>query len=361
MRITRLFGFSLSASLCISAGAEAQHTGTHSAGSPTPGTATGQSGMTMPSGTSADTALLTGLLGTRAPTGIATVEGRTVRVTLSGDQPGSTRAWYVHRGSCTRDEGIVGSARAYTPIVVDARGTGTGSASLDAPFVAGGAYYIAVHASATDAGSEAIVCGPLMKSAMAHIATGARPTSNSGNMRMGNMPMGNMPMGNTPAMDHSAMGLPGMAASTMADSPSLDSVAAFVLSIHARMMADPVIRERAMTDPVLRDMLARVPSTGSATTMATDAMPRMTMPSQSQSARRGATPAASRSTSRSKARSAPASSRGAAAKSAPVSKKPPAPSAPKPAAKPAAAPAPKNPMPSMPGMDHSKMPGMSKP
>jgi hypothetical protein len=352
MRITRLFGFSLTASLCVSAGAMAQHTGTHSAGAPTPGTATApaQTGQPVPSSTYADTALLTGLIGTRAPTGIATVEGRNVRVTLTGDQPGSTRAWYVHRGSCTRDEGVVGSARAYTPITIDARGSGTASVSLDVPFAVGGTYFVAVHASATDAKSETIVCGPLAKTAMASTAPGTHAMAN-----MGNMPMSHT--GNMAGMDHSAMGMTGTRMPAMAGSPSSDSTSALVL-------ADPVIRERAMTDPVLRDMLARVPSGGEAT-MESGAMPGMAMPSRSQPARRAAAPAAPRSTSRSTTRStsgSSASSRGTAAKSTQTSaKKPAATPARKPAAKPAAAPTPKQPMPSMPGMDHSKMPGMSRP
>lgn len=365
MRITRLFGFSLAASLSVSAGAMAQHTGTHSAGAPTTGTAAApaQTGQPVPSSAYADTALLTGLLGTRAPTGIATVEGRNVRVTLSGDQPGSTRAWYVHRGSCTRDEGIIGSARAYAPITIDARGSGSGSVSLDAPFAVGGTYFVAVHASATDARSETIVCGPLAKSAMASTAPGARSMANMGNMPMshsGNIPVSSR--GNMAGMDHSAMGRTGMSMPAMAGSPSSDSTVALVLTIHARMMADPVIRERAMTDPVLRDMLARVPS-GEGTTMGTGAMPGMATPAPSQAARRAAAPAASRSTSRSTSRPpsrSSASNRGATAKST-QAKKPAATPARKPAPKPTATPAPKKPMPSMPGMDHSNMPGMGKP
>ena len=363
MRITRLFGFSLTASLCVNAGAMAQHTGTHSAGAATPGTAAApaRTGQPVPSSAFADTALLTGLIGTRAPTGIATVEGRNVRVTLSGDQPGTTRAWYVHRGSCTRDEGIVGSARAYTPITIDVRGTGAGSVSLDAPFAVGGRYFVAVHASVTDAKSETIVCGPLAKSAMTNTALGAHSMGNMANMptsNTGNMPMSSM--GNMPGMDHSAMGMTGTGMSAMANSPSSDSVSALVLAIHARMMADPVIRERAMTDPVLRDMLARVPS-GEGTTMGTGAMPGMAMPSQA--ARRDATPAAPRTTSRPTPRSSSASSRrGSTPKPAQASTKKPATApAPKPAPKPAATPAPKKPMPSMPGMDHGNMPGMGRP
>lgn len=360
MRITRLITSFLSVSLCFAEASAAQSSSAQTSGTQIgqgAGAMPGHANVPMPSGTHADSALLTGPLGTRAPTGIATVEGRTVRLALTGDQPGSSRAWYVHRGSCTRDEGMVGAARAYAPLVIDSRGAGSGSVALDAPFVAGGAYFVAVHASATDPQSDVIVCGPFTKGAM-NTGQSARAMANS---PMGNMPMSNMPMASMPGTDHS-MTLPGMSGSNVTGSSMPDSVSALVTAIYSRMMADPVIRERAMTDPVLWGMLARVPTTlqPPASTNAAalhDAMntPGMTMPASTLPAKRAAAPTASKSAARPATRSSSSTS---ASKSA---QKPAQKAAAKPAPKPAAKPAPKNPMPSMPGMDHGNMPGKGKP
>ena len=372
MRTTFLAGFSLAASLCVTARATAQHAGTPA----------GHHGMQMPGdsarNTARDTALLTGPLGTRSPTGTVTREGRRIKVALTGDEPGSTRLWYVHRGSCARDEGIVGAPSAYAPIAVDARGTGTGSVTLDAPLAEGGAFYVSIHTSATDPTSDVIACGPLMTAARRMRQPNAHEM---GNMPMGNMPMGNMPMGNMPGMGHSDMGTPGMAMPGMAGMDSAagaDSASALVMAIHARMMADPVIRERAMTDPVLRRMMARMPaglretmSTGTArANAASSARPTRTPPRASQTGGEMSHEGMSREGRGVSAQPRrPAASEKPGAKRAAPENRPAAdphaghqappgarPATTKPAPKPAAAK-----KDSMPGMDHSKMPGMGKP
>ena len=367
MRTARLFVFSLTASLCTSAVATAQTTSTPA----------GHAGMHMQGGAGGDTALLTGPLGTRTPTGAAVVEGRTVRVTLAGDQPGSTRLWYLHRGSCARDEGMVGAARAYRPIAVDAHGSGSGSVTLDAPLAEDRDYYVAVHASATDPTSDVIACGPLMKAARRAGQLGARKTDT-------------LPVGNMPAMDHAAMGMAGTAMpgtampgtamhgmGGMVGMAGTDSMAALLMAVHRRMMADVVIRERVMTDPVLRSMLARMPASEGATpptgaARAEDApSARPTPPTQrpTATAKPVAKPAAKPAAKPVAKPVAEPGARRAAPENRPAAdphaghQMPPAtrPATPKPAAKPAAAKPTSAKKDSMPGMDHSKMPGMGKP
>ena len=101
MRTIYLVGLSLLASLGLSTGVGAQ---SHNAmaghvAQPTTRPATG-----------ADTTiLLTGPMGSRSPTGAVTIAAGTVRIRLTGDQPAATRPWSVHKGTCSRDEGIVGA------------------------------------------------------------------------------------------------------------------------------------------------------------------------------------------------------------------------------------------------------------
>lgn len=362
MSITHLISAFLGLALCVADASAAQSStqpGGTQAGPQSIGTTGGQANMPLQRGVYADSALLTGPLGTRAPTGVATVEGRTVRITVTGDQPGSSRAWYVHRGSCARDEGLVGTPRMYSPLVIDAGGTGSGSVTLDAPFVAGGAYFVVVHSSATDPKSDVMACGSLTKGAM---RMGQSSAQSMAHTPMHNVPMSNMPTTNMPAMDHSATSMPGMGSANMMGRSIPDSMSMLVTSIYSRMMADPVIRERAMTDPVLRSLLARVPTTfqpaaASGAAMSHDGMNMsgMTMSTSTAPAKHAAPPRTSKSASRPAAKSSSPKSI-----STPASKpaqKGNAKTAPRPAAKPA----PKNPMPPMPGMDHSNMPGMNKP
>ena len=284
MRTTRWFTVALVPSLCVSAAAAAQ----------TGGTTPDRAGMQMTAG-SGVSALLTSVLGTRSASGMATVEGRTVRVTWTGDQPGSTRPWYVHRGTCTRDEGMIGAASAYRPITVDASGSGASTATLDVPLTAGNTYYVAVHGSATpatDPKANVIACGALTDGSMRmaqpsgqQAGTTSMASMQHGSMQHGSVQHGSMQTGttqtgtpqmgttqtgNAAAMDHSAMAMPStpQSGTSMPGMPgmsgmrSTDSASASLMAIHMRMMADPVIRDRVMTDPVLQRMMAQMPTAG---------------------------------------------------------------------------------------------------
>jgi hypothetical protein len=189
-------------------------------------TTAGHASMSMPA-TSGRSAMMTGPMGTRGPSGLATVDGAAVTLTLQADVVGATRSWYVGKGSCGRDQGIVASVPSYPPVTIDPQGNGTATARLAGPLVAEGSYFVAVRSAASDPTSAVVVCGAL--------------TEAMGTMPMGTMPMGTMPMGTMP-MGTMAMGT--------------DSTATRLMAIYARMMADPVIQERVMTDPVLQRMMA---------------------------------------------------------------------------------------------------------
>lgn len=342
MRI-QLLDLSLAALLALSTTAAAQTMDP---------TAAGHAGMQMASGPGI-TALLTGEMGTRSPTGTVSVAGTAVRVAWSGDQPGSTRPWYVHKGSCGRDEGVVGTGGSYRPIAVDARGTGTGTATLPAPLAAPGPYYVAVHAAAADTAAGVIACGPLRGGGLSE-ARAASPAAMAG---MGNM----AEMGNMAGMDHSMMDMNSMSpAATGAGTPTgrsqataaaqrsgADSGSSLLMAVHMRMMADPVIRERAMTDPTLQRMMAqmRMPAETSVMPMP---MRGSTPPAADRGGRRAPRPAA-----RVPRRRAADPHAGHEGMAMPGMNTTPA----KPAAPAASAPA----RGSMPGMDHSKMPGMTMP
>lgn len=233
------------------------------------------------------TALLTGPMGTRSPNGTVTVTGRTVRVDWSGDQPGSTRPWFVYRGSCTRDEGVVGAPSAYTPIAVDNRGAGTGTATLPAPLAASAAYVVAVRDGAPGATQAIIACGPIgtggmrgdqmagmdHMTGMSGMGTGRESAKSAGSGMAG--------------MDHSMMNMPGMqtargAASMPMGASDATSMSASMMALHQRMMADPVIHRRVMHDPTMRRMLEAVTSgksaEGRAPSMSGRTMSGMSMP-----------------------------------------------------------------------------------
>lgn len=271
-----------------------------------------------PSRDSAITTLLTGPLGSRSLSGTATLSGTTMRVTVSGDRPGVRRPWHVHRGTCSRDEGIVGVADAYQPLVVDSHGEGSATATLAAPLTPGVGHVVQVHDTTPGAALAVIACGTL-----------TRPAAGT----------------DTATMDMSTM--PPMAQGTIGP----DSVASLLTAVYDRMTADPVIRERAATDPVLRRLMtqlatARGAATGHAPT-AGGAMPGMAMPPVGKAD--GASPAKGVRTSPRPRNAKPA--RKPAIRAAPQA-------APRP---------PKDSMPpgmKMPGMDHGtmgSMPGMGKP
>ena len=148
-------------------------------------------------------------------------------------------------------------------------------------------------------------------------------------------------------MDHSKMGGMKPAAESTSKAP-VDHAA--MLQMHARMMQDPVIRERVMGDTSMRRLMNEM----------MQSMPadhEMNMGEVKPSATRNAAPSSapkkkSRTTASTKTQTTSSMTRSSAAKAkstpkaAPAAKKKPAP---KPAAKP------------MPPMDHSKMPGMEMP
>ena len=297
----------------------------------TSGTMPNHSGMPMAQGGSV-AALLTGPLGSRSASGTATIAGTTIRITWSGDLPGSRRPWSVRRGSCGRDEGIVGAAVSYAPIAVDAVGKGSSAVTLDAPLSANSAFHVVVDSSVSDAKSVQLACGSFSNGslAMPRAAGGMRPTAARGAT--------STPMDHA-GMDHSGMQMPGARSDSIASGAQMtgmnmsivsDSASAMLMTIHLRMMADPVIRERVRSDPVLQRMLDQMASShvSTASTSAPTATPKRASPRAGITSRVPATKSVVKPTAKPSA-------------------------TPKPTTKPAP--------PSMPGMDHSKMPGMRKP
>lgn len=214
------------------------------------------------------TAAVTGPMGSRGATGMASLTGSHLTIEWRGDQPGSNRGWALHRGSCGKDQGMIGAVSSYPPLTVDAHGNATAAAHLEAPLGKDTPYFVAVHAAATDSMSGMIACGGLAANAM-----------NMNSMNMSALPMDSMPMGSMPTTK-------GMAS---------DSMSAQMTAILMRMMSDPVIRERVKTDPTLMRMLGPM---GMDSTMAMkmpgmSEMPGMSMSSPASSPKSGTTPKSS--------------------------------------------------------------------
>lgn len=296
--------------------------------------------------------LLTGPLGSRSPTGSASLTGMTVRVTISGDRPGVARTWHVHRGTCGRNDGVVDAAGGYQPLAIDARGAGSATATLEAPLAGDAGYVLDVHDTSPSATLDAIACGVLTRPP----AIGDyRDWARSGMAAVNGMAA--MPgMANMPGMATAAHGNASWPSPMPSSAVPSDSLASLLMSAFDRMVADPVIRERVATDPVLRGLVARLAASrgGASGAMPHDGanmpgMPGMAMPSRPAS--KEATP--------------PRPSTGRSTTKASTAKR-----ARKPASKPApkSAPTPAKPkMPpdmKMPGMDHGgmgDMQGMKKP
>lgn len=291
---------------------------------------------TQPQG-NARSALLANLLGSRGATGTATVNGTSVQLRWSGDQPGAVRVWSVRRGSCARDEGLVGAPGAYPAITVDASGSASGRANLGASLAADGQFHVLVQSSAgapaAGATATTLACGVLGNTA-APIGADVRELTTS-------------PNGRKPAavdhstMDHPSMNMAGTGASNGAVGASTPNMRKSVMgetdtslmAIHRRMMTDPVIRERVMSDPVLQRMMAQMPGISE---MGVDMPEVPTAPGGS-----GAAASAKAASTTAKPAARPATEAAA-----------------KPAKKLAAKPAAKSAPVAMPGMDHSEMPGM---
>lgn len=204
------------------------------------------------------TAAVTGPMGSRGATGMASLTGSHLTIEWSGDQPGSNRGWALHRGSCGKDQGMLGAVSSYPPLTVDAHGNATAAAHLEAPLGKDTRYFVAVHAAATDSMSGMIACGGLAANSM-----------NMNSMNMGAMPMDSMPMGSMP----------------MTKGMAPDSMSAQMTAILMRMMSDPVIRERVKTDPTLMRVLGPMgmDSTMAMKTPGMSEMPGMSMSSPASS------------------------------------------------------------------------------
>lgn len=156
MTMTRWAIVGSAALLALASGAAAQDTTSAPAKA-------GMPGMHMNHGEAM--AMLFATSGARQPAGMAMVRGTTIQLTFSGDQPGSTRPWHVHKGTCADDEGVVGTTGSYPALSIGQDGRGTAKATLAQPLPATGSYFVAVHASASDMKSG-IACGQLKQGGM---------------------------------------------------------------------------------------------------------------------------------------------------------------------------------------------------
>ena len=83
-----------------------------------------------------------------------------VTLTITGAKGNSTLAWHLHQGKCGSNGSLIGDANAYTPVKVDASGSGNATTTVSAALTEKGEYYADVHASA-DQGSTVSACGNL--------------------------------------------------------------------------------------------------------------------------------------------------------------------------------------------------------
>ena len=83
-----------------------------------------------------------------------------VSVDIKGETAGVTRPWHIHSGSCAKGGGVFGGGRAYTPISIDEKGSGSSSATLAVALPDTGSYYVNVHESAANM-SKIVACGDL--------------------------------------------------------------------------------------------------------------------------------------------------------------------------------------------------------
>lgn len=81
-------------------------------------------------------------------------------IAIANATPGGVHPWQVHRGQCGADEGVFGSADAYTPLKVDDDGRAGAGVTVPLTMPTTGNYFVSVFASA--ANSETVVaCGNL--------------------------------------------------------------------------------------------------------------------------------------------------------------------------------------------------------
>lgn len=277
----------------------------------TSGTAHDHARMSAP-GTSMS-ALLTGPLGSRAPSGTAQLSGATLQITWMGDAPGSVRPWLLRQGSCNQSGVTVGKSTLYAPLAIDATGASSGNAKLDVPLAADGSFFVAVYGAVGDSLPVVMACGAL-SDGVPKLRAPIAPDHST-------MDHSAMNMGGKPTTSDTVSGMSGMDHSTMNMSGTTGTGTTALMAIHQRMMADPVIRERVQSDPVLQRMLNELPTEG-------------LNPSPPNQPATGNAPTKSLTNAPTKATA-------------------------KPKVKPTNVT--KSPANTMPGMDHSKMPGMKKP
>ena len=81
-------------------------------------------------------------------------------LSIDNATPGGIHPWQVRRGQCGEDEGVVGSAEAYSAVKVGDEGKGSSSATVSMMTPTTGRYFVTVSASA--ANPEVVVaCGNL--------------------------------------------------------------------------------------------------------------------------------------------------------------------------------------------------------
>lgn len=97
---------------------------------------------------------------------IAMEAGTTVGTTsavvkFAGDIAGAARPWHVHIGSCAKGGAVLGDAKAYRPLRVNAQGEADGKAVLRLALPDSGEYSVNIHESATNM-SKIVACGDLL-------------------------------------------------------------------------------------------------------------------------------------------------------------------------------------------------------
>jgi superoxide dismutase, Cu-Zn family len=84
-----------------------------------------------------------------------------VNLKFEHDVAGADRPWHIHHGTCAKPGIILGGARIYPAIKVDAKGTGSANLTLPIVFPDTGDFYLSIHESATNM-SKVVACGDLV-------------------------------------------------------------------------------------------------------------------------------------------------------------------------------------------------------
>ena len=81
-------------------------------------------------------------------------------LSIANATPGGLHPWQVHRGQCGADDGVVGTAEAYTSIKVGDDGRGTATATVPMTTPTSGSYFVTVQASVVNL-EMIVACGNL--------------------------------------------------------------------------------------------------------------------------------------------------------------------------------------------------------